>query len=206
MLKRILLILIAAGAVVACEKPAEQAPEEPAAVEETAESEDEAEPTTAAESAANDKPANAKEPGSLAEDLKPGEEGFYGAKFTVIEPAITLAKALEQAPEHAGPMKVEATVAKVCKKKGCWFTMSDGSTDQEIRVRMKDYGFFVPRNADGARVVAEGTLTSREVPQEEAQHYADDEAEAGEEPRKVEGPQQVWEFTATAIQINASEG
>ena len=124
----------------------------------------------------------------------------------MIEPPITLAAAIETADEHAGPYKVKATIDKVCKNKGCWFTMSDESVTQEIRVRMKDYGFFVPRNADGTTAVVEGTLSSREMSQKEAQHYADDAAKAGEAAEKVEGPKKVWEFTATAIELTKSEG
>ena len=209
-MKRALLIMIAAVAFVACDKSkgAEQAETEvPATQTANAEEQPAAETDDGDELAEREAAeAKAEKKGGLADDLEPGQTGTYGGEFTVSEAPITLAKAIEQAAGHEGPVKVEATVAKVCKKKGCWFTMADDSTDEEIRVKMKDYGFFVPRNADGAKVVAEGVIASREIPQEEAQHYADDAAEAGEEPKKVEGPQKVWEFTATAVEVRASEG
>ena len=44
-------------------------------------------------------------------------------------------------------MKVIGKINEVCKKKGCWMSMSIGSED-EMMVRFKDYGFFVPLNAD----------------------------------------------------------
>lgn len=174
-------------------------------------------PTTAAqaevkaEEPQGDKPENAvaeEDRAPMPEDLAAGEQGFYGAKFTVIEEPLTLADAMKQAGEAAEPktVKVQATVSAVCKKKGCWFTMGGEGVEEDVRVRMKDYAFFVPKNAEKAKVIAEGTLTQRDVPQEEAQHYADDAVEGTDKPaKKVEGPQKTWEFTATAIELQAAE-
>jgi hypothetical protein len=203
-MKKTLYILMTVALLAACDKAEDKAPaDEPTAekpaeeAEKPAEESETAEPEETAESQ--------KAAPEFPDDLKPGEQGFFGAEFTVIEPPITLAKAIEQAPQHEGPVKIEATVEAVCKKKGCWFTMTDDSTEEVVRVKMKDYGFFVPKNTAGARVVAEGMLTSREISQKEAQHYADDAAEEGEEPKKVEGPQKVWQFTATAVEMKQSE-
>lgn len=202
-MNKLLTVLLATALLAACDKPAENA-----TGDESGEATPSIEAAESAEEAPADeaeKPAEEKTAQKFPDDLKPGEQGFYGAEFTVIEPPLTLAKALEQAPDTEGAVKVEANVKAVCKKKGCWFTMTDDSTDEVVRVRMKDYGFFVPKNVDGARVVAEGTLVSKEISQEEAQHYADDAAEAGEEAKKVEGPQKTWEFTATAVELKQAE-
>lgn len=198
MMSRAILTLLFATALVACDKPADQAANTPEVTAEPTTEQPE-QPEVAAVEAATPKPSS-----GLAEDLKSGEQGFYGAQFTVIEEPITLANAFEHAGDQ--PIKVEATVQTVCKKKGCWFTMGGEGVDQDVRVRMKDYAFFVPRNSEKAHVVAEGTLKERELSQEEAQHYADDAVEAGETPEKVDAPQKVWEFTATAIELRASEG
>lgn len=195
----IIIIVALSAALMACDKgtPTPAAPVEGEAVKAV-----EAEPTAEKVAAPTEEAEPVIEPrGELAADLDDGATKYYGERFTVIEPPITLAKAKENAAEHAGPYKVSATIEKVCKKKGCWFTMQDESVDEPVRVTMKDYGFFVPRNADGAKAVVEGTLVSREMPQEEAQHYAEDEAGPGETPREVTGPQRVWEFTATAIEL-----
>jgi hypothetical protein len=199
-MKRSLLILIAVAALGACDK----APTEAPATNEPAPEAATVAPEEQAESAAHDE-EHAEKAAVMPEDLNPGEQGFFGSKFTVIEPPITLASAIELAATTPGTVKVEAQVQAVCKKKGCWFTMSGEGVEDEIRVRMKDYSFFVPKNAEKATVVAEGTLTQREIPQDEAQHYADDAAEAGQEAKKVEGPQKTWEFTATAIELRAAE-
>lgn len=209
-MKRSLIVLCAALALAACENKPAEAPATPApatnAAPAAADAPKEA-PEAPAESAGGEHGhhdhGDTKQAAAMPEDLKPGEQGYFGQKFTIIEEPVTLAAAIAAASDQ--PVKVEATVKAVCKKKGCWFTMTgDGVTD-DVRVKMKDYSFFVPKNVEGARVVAEGTLTQREIPQDEAQHYADDAAKPGEEPKKVEGPQKAWEFTATAIEMKAAE-
>ena len=47
-----------------------------------------------------------------------------------------------------------ATVAEVCQVKGCWMILLDGDT--KVRVTFKDYGFFMPKDLAGAKVVVEG--------------------------------------------------
>lgn len=141
--------------------------------------------------------------GATPEDIEPGASNVYGNNFTIIEPPLALASAIEKAATNQGPYKVEATVEKVCQKKGCWFTLKGENVALPIRVKMKDYAFFVPKNATDLPVVLEGTFEKTTVPQAEAQHYADDEAEGtGKPPRKVEGDQDSWIFTAVAVQID----
>ena len=142
---------------------------------------------------------NAKKP-ALPDDQASGTTQLYGAAFVTQEPALPLSKAIANAGDSKAVVKVEASIEKVCQKKGCWFTLEAPDVDRPVRVRMKDYGFFVPRNVMGAKVVLEGTLHSRELPQEEAQHYAD---ESGDPQKKV-GPQKVYEFTATGVEVSTS--
>ena len=145
--------------------------------------------------------------GSTPEDIAPGASHVYGSPFTIIEPPVRLDRAIELAgTQGTGPYKVETQVEKVCQKKGCWFMLKSDGVKIPIRVTMKDYAFFVPRNATGLPVVVEGTFEKVTVSQEEAQHYADDEAaETGEPARRVEGPEPSWSFIATSVQIDRPE-
>lgn len=146
--------------------------------------------------------------GATPEDIKPGESNVYGSNFTIIEPAISLASAIERAgKDGVGPYKVEATIEKVCQAKGCWFTLDADGVEMPIRVKMKDYAFFVPRNAASMPVVLEGTFKQVTIPQDEAQHYADDEAaHTGKPAKKIEGPVDSWMFMANAVQIDNKKG
>lgn len=136
-------------------------------------------------------------------DIEPGQDNVYGARFTIIEEPIALAKAIADIDKNKGTVKVKASVEKVCQKKGCWFTLKADDVKYPIRVKMKDYAFFVPRNAMGLPAVIEGTLAKAQIPQEEAQHYADDAVEGtGKPAEKITGPQDTYTFMANAIQIS----
>lgn len=170
--------------------------------EETAESDEAAEKEAAEPEETAKKEGAKKAEGGLPDDLADGEAGTYGGEFTIEGEPMTLAAAMQKAADGEGPYKVAADVEKVCKKKGCWFTLTAEGVDQPVRVKMKDYSFFVPRNSDGAAAVVEGTLVKRVVPQKEEQHYADDEvAGTGKEAKKIEGDQVRWEMLITAAKI-----
>lgn len=214
MQKWMMIVLVAAmGTAMGCETPkpqqagAEQAEATPTEQTEQAEqAADQQAKEQADESAGEEaKEQAAAQKSGLPDDLEAGQTGHYGGEFSVEGDPITLASAIDKAAAADAPVKVKASVEKVCKKKGCWFTLTGQGVDNPVRVRMKDYSFFVPRNADGAEAVVEGTLEERTIPQAEAQHYADDEAAGtGKEPAKVDGDQKGWEMTITAAQITKS--
>lgn len=140
--------------------------------------------------------------GKTPADILAGESKVYGAHFVNKDKPMELAKALEASKSKPGPYKVEAKVKKVCKRAGCWFTLEAANVDAPVRVKMKDYGFFVPLNSDGAEVVIEGTITRKIIPEAEAQHYADDEAaHTKTPPKKVKGPMDTYMFLASAVQM-----
>ncbi len=148
----------------------------------------------------------------LAEDLNPGQSRHFGAPFAIEDDPVDLASLLatyggQEEFETDEAVKVSAQIHQVCQKKGCWFTLATEEVDVPVRVRMKDYGFFVSRNTEGAEAIVEGTLARTTISEEMAQHYAEDVAEhTGEEPEQVEGEQDTFEFTATAISLTLPEG
>lgn len=88
----------------------------------------------------------------------------------------------QQMLENAGRMdsvavKFEGEIAEVCQMKGCWMTLQSDN-GQSIRVTFKDYGFFVPKDASGKKVVIEGIAAIRDLDEATARHYAED---AGQE-------------------------
>ncbi len=138
---------------------------------------------------------------SLVDNLEPGQSQIYGSPFAIAGDPVALASAIGASGESQGPVKVAASIDKVCQKKGCWFTLTAPDVSKPVRVRMKEYAFLIPRNVMGAKVVVEGTLSKREIPVAEAQHYAD---ESGGQPKVVKAPQSVHEFTATTVQVTTS--
>lgn len=201
------LLVVAVISLAGCQtgEHASKGAEPPEAEEASAQDSQEAEAQAAAEHAHRDGAAKSAKQAALADDLEPGQTGNYGADFTIEDAPITLAEALSKA--NAGDetpyYKVSAKIEQVCQKKGCWFTLSADGVNEPVRVRMKDYGFFVPRNSSGAQAVVEGTLEKRTIPQAEAQHYAEDAAVGSGQPAaEVREAQTVWEMTIVAAQVS----
>jgi hypothetical protein len=94
---------------------------------------------------------------------------------------------------------VEARVAKICQKKGCWFLAHDG--EAVARITFVDYSFFVPTDSSGKQVTIVGTFGKNLLSEKKAQHYAED---AGADPSKVVGPQPEYSIVATSVVIPKS--
>ncbi len=100
---------------------------------------------------------------------------------------------------HGAPVLVEGSIIDVCIRKGCWLVVTDGTT--RMRVTFKDYGFFVPKDAAGRKVLLQGIVTRQEMSEEDARHYAE-ESTIGEKPEDINGPQQVVTMVATGVAIS----
>lgn len=95
-----------------------------------------------------------------------------------------------------------ATVDEVCQAKGCWMTLYDGTnTDVELMVRFKDYGFFVPKDIGGRKVIVEGKAFKKVTPVEELRHYAEDAGRSAEEIEQITEPEQTYSFEATGVKV-----
>jgi hypothetical protein len=129
---------------------------------------------------------------------KPAVEHF-GGEFQGAE-AVAFKALVEGSEKFDGKtVKVEATVRKVCKKKGCWMVIGDDAApDQTIRIKMKDYSFFVPKDCDGQSATIEGVLSRKVVPEATLKHYAQDE---GRDPSTIQGDQVELTLMAHAIDL-----
>jgi len=90
-----------------------------------------------------------------------------------------------------------ATVAEVCQVKGCWMILVDGDT--KVRVTFKDYGFFMPKNLAGTKIVVEGVLSEEVLSEKDARHYAEDAGKSKAEIAKIKGDQRELGFEATGV-------
>lgn len=97
-------------------------------------------------------------------------------------------------------IKFKATATSVCKKKGCWMVLAVPG-GQDIRVRFKDYGFFVPKDIEGKEVVARGKAFLKEISVKELQHYAEDAGKSEEAIAAITSPKKTWGFMADGVLI-----
>ena len=97
-------------------------------------------------------------------------------------------------------VKFKSTIKEVCKKKGCWMQM-DLSDNNQSFVRFKDYGFFVPLNADNSEAIVNGIAFIDVVTVDELKHYAKDAGKSQAEINKITKPEITYAFKATGVLI-----
>ena len=56
----------------------------------------------------------------------------------------------------------------MCPKKGCWTVLRQG--DASVRVRFKDYGFFLPKDSSGKQPYVEGVVNVETLSEKTARH------------------------------------
>ncbi|TKD61374.1 DUF4920 domain-containing protein [Flavobacterium sp. ASW18X] len=137
---------------------------------------------------------------SCAQKSPEGE--YFGAQF---EPE---SKQSEEITTTYAAIKVKDTVAtqvsgtikEVCQAKGCWMqvALTDG---QEVFVKFKDYGFFVPKDVAGKQVFLDGLAFVEEMPVDEQKHYAEDKGATPEELSKITEPKRTLRFEASGVLI-----
>ena len=96
--------------------------------------------------------------------------------------------------------KMSAKVISVCQTKGCWMTLNleDGN---EVMVKFKDYGFFMPKDITGKEVIINGKAFVNEVPVDELRHYAEDAGKTEEEIASITEPKKTFSFEADGVLI-----
>jgi len=100
----------------------------------------------------------------------------------------------------AVPVKIEGEVESVCQAAGCWMKIktADGQT---MRVTFKDYGFFVPKDIAGKKVIFEGIPAVKTTSVAELQHYAEDAGKSKEEIAKINSPKTELTFVADGVLV-----
>ncbi|NJX16338.1 DUF4920 domain-containing protein [Tamlana crocina] len=94
--------------------------------------------------------------------------------------------------------KIKAKVNSVCQAKGCWMRL-DLENGNEVMVKFKDYGFFVPKDITGKQVIVNGKAFVDEVPAEALRHYAQDAGKTEEEIAKITTPKRTPSFEADGV-------
>lgn len=97
----------------------------------------------------------------------------FGTKLDMSLPKLSMASLITDSPSHLHkPFQVEARIAKVCQKKGCFFIAQQ---EQHIlRVSFRDYGFFIPTDSSGKTVTLGGELVQKDISPEQAAHFKAD--------------------------------
>ncbi|QXP78019.1 MULTISPECIES: DUF4920 domain-containing protein [Winogradskyella] len=138
---------------------------------------------------------------STAEDTKPEiAYASFGKEITDTD-ALTAERMMEHYKNlKAGDTvnsKVKGKIIEVCSKKGCWMTL-DMDGENQVMVKFKDYGFFMPLNAEGD-VVINGKAFVSETSVEELRHYAEDAGKTEDEIAAITDPKFEYGFEADGV-------
>ena len=95
--------------------------------------------------------------------------------------------------------KVVGTVDEVCQTKGCWMTITSENSDHLMRVKFKDYGFFVPKDISGRKVVFEGKAFKEITSVADLKHYAEDAGKSEQEIDMITEPEASYSFLASGV-------
>ena len=96
--------------------------------------------------------------------------------------------------------KIIAEVKEVCQTKGCWMRLKLDD-ENEVMVKFKDYGFFVPKDITEKKVIINGKAFVKEVTVDEQRHYAEDAGKSVEEIANIATPKRTYSFEADGVLI-----
>lgn len=124
---------------------------------------------------------------------------FYGMAEVIPSKALTVEEMVTKVyAEGSFDGNVTAVLDGVCKKQGCWVTMTNKS-GESVRVRFKDHSFGVPTDTPvGTEVVLRGFAKMDTTTIDLQKHYLDDAKEAGQEVTQ----EQYDEITEDLIEIS----
>ena len=97
-------------------------------------------------------------------------------------------------------VKFKSEINEVCQKKGCWMKL-DLADDKEAFVKFKDYGFFVPKNAQDKEVVVNGKAFVSVESVDVLKHYAKDAGKSQAAIDSITEPKVTYSFMADGVLI-----
>jgi hypothetical protein len=97
-------------------------------------------------------------------------------------------------------VQVIGQVQEVCQVKGCWMDvrLADNTV---MKVRFKDYAFFVPKNLKGKTVVLNGQAYKQTLSVADQRHYAQDAGKSAAALQAIKAPKQSITYTASGVML-----
>ena len=124
----------------------------------------------------------------------------YGAAITPVGAVPMTALNAALGTRDSAQVKLVAKASAVCQARGCWMTLptADG---QQMRVRFRDYAFFVPKDLSGHDVVVNGWAYRETVSVADQQHYMRDAGKSEKEIAAITQPRQELNFLADGVLV-----
>jgi len=137
---------------------------------------------------------------SCKEEVMKGD--FYGQEFEVSRKAYQTAETYTNlSAKDSVQTQLIGEITEVCQSKGCWMKVKLDA-DNEVFVRFKDYGFFVPKDAAGKKVAMNGAAFLEEMSVDDQRHFAEDEGASEDEIALITAPKKTLRFEADGVLIS----
>jgi hypothetical protein len=134
-------------------------------------------------------------------NLKAGEKITRGAVLAKGVAKTSVAKAFaEPAKVEGKTFEVKGVIVRSCKKEGCWMEMADKEGGRSVRVTFGDHAFFIPLNAAGMKVKAQGVFKTKVLPKEHVDHLINEDG-AKFDNRNPDGTVTEVSFDATGVEL-----
>ncbi len=137
-------------------------------------------------------------------NTKAAKNGTYGAVITKDGALDVKFLPEKMKDQNSMQVKIVGEVLEACQVKGCWM-IADLGNNKTMRIRFKDYGFFVPKNCTGKTFYAQGIASWDTTSVEELRHYAQDAGRPQEEIEKIISPQFELNFLAEGVLLEAKK-
>jgi hypothetical protein len=100
-------------------------------------------------------------------------------------------------------VKFSSKIKELCSKKGCWMKLPLAE-NSETMVTFKDYGFFMPLDAQEKEVIVEGKAFVKLTSVKELQHYAEDAGKSKAQIVQITNPKREFSFEASGVLLSVN--
>lgn len=138
--------------------------------------------------------------GAMAQSPAPAAKGVTYGIGTTAEGAIPVNDLFTKMNGDSYTGKITGKVAEVCQEKGCWMKI-ERENGEQLMVKFKDYGFFMPTDIVGKEVVLDGEAVVKEVSVKQQKHYAKDAGKSKEEIEKIKASKKETQFIAKGVLV-----
>ena len=134
-------------------------------------------------------------------ELKSGDKITRGAALVKGVKKFSLEKVLDKPNDFADrTVAVEGVIVRSCKKEGCWMEMAAKEGRRSVRVTFGDHAFFIPLNAAGMKVKAQGVFKTKTLSKEHVDHLINEDG-AKFDNRNADGTVTEVSFDATGVEL-----
>ncbi|MGB7210497.1 MAG: DUF4920 domain-containing protein [Pyrinomonadaceae bacterium] len=138
-------------------------------------------------------------------ELKAGEKITRGDALVAGTKKVSVEKVLKSPDKYANKtVAVKGVIVRSCKKEGCWMEMADKVNGKSVRVTFGDHKFFIPLNAAGMSVKAQGVFKTKVLPKDHVDHLINDDG-AKFDSRNADGTVTEVSFDATGVELTKTK-